>query len=304
MTVKFNEKNHPYVDLGDGLTICLNRAAYFDDVELRRNAELSEETARALAEFRRLTEANRNLNVAVDQNNWAVMLYLRCYNNDVKRSFALMDYGYRLLHRITDYTIPFGQVKHVFEEGLIRYLPNCDEDGAVVFIVEMSRRWNPSKISLQEFIAAIRVGGLALMLNPDAQRNGCKVLFDVDGLSMSHVSHFTPRSSNFLFDLIEKCTPIVTKGMHTVNNGMMYNVLFAILKPFMSKELRSKTYMHGKNWSSLAKHISPKCLPPQYGGTMELPDSYRPALAKLLQHYEGYFKEYNSYGYTGHPDGK
>lgn len=135
----------------------------------------------------------------------------------------------------------------------------------------------------------MRIGGLATMLNPDAQRNGCKVLFDVDGISMSQISHFTPSSSNFLFDLIEKCTPIVTNGMHTVNNGMMYNVLFAILKPFMSRELRGKTYMHGKNWNSLTKYISPKCLPPKYGGTLEAPDCDGMALAKLLQHYEGYF---------------
>lgn len=138
--VKFNERNHPFVDLGDGLSICLNRAAYHDDKELRRDAAVSEETAMALIEFRRLVETNRNLDVKVDQNNWTVMLYLRCYDNDVKRAFALMDYGYRLLHRVTDYTMPYAQVRHVFEEGLIRYLPNCDEDGAVVFIVEMSRK--------------------------------------------------------------------------------------------------------------------------------------------------------------------
>lgn len=302
MAVKFNERNHPYVDLGDGYSICFNRAAYEEDKQLRQHEELSEVTVTALTELRRLTETKRNLNLKVDQSNWSVMLYLQCYENDVKRTFALLDHGYRLLYKEADYSLPYARIRHVFEEGLIRYLPKYDADGAVIFVVEMSRRWNPSKISLQEFIAAIRIGGLALMLNPDAQRNGCKVLFDVEGLSMSHISHFTPRSSNFLFDLIENCTPIRTKGMHTVNNGMMYNVLFAILKPFMSKELRGKTYMHGTNWNSLTKHISPECLPPKYGGTSEAPECDGKVLGELLQHYEGYFAEYNSYGYTENPD--
>ncbi|XP_058823566.1 alpha-tocopherol transfer protein-like [Topomyia yanbarensis] len=304
MSIKFNENNHPYVELGGGFGICINRAAYEEDKQLRVNDDLPEETAKAVAEFRRLAESKRNLNLVVDQSNWTVMLYLKCYENDAKRSFALIDYGYRLLYKERGYALPYAQIRHVFEEGLIRYLPECDDDGAVIFIVEMGRRWDPSKISLNEFIAAIRLSGLATMLNPDAQKNGCRVIFDVDGLSMSQISHFTPKSSNFLFDLIENCTPIVTKGMHTVNNGMLYNVLWAILKQFMSKELRQKTYMHGKDWNSLTKHINPRCLPPRYGGVLEAPDCDGKIMAEFLQHYEGYFVEYNSFGYTDCPDSK
>lgn len=304
MAVKFNERNHPFVDLGGGHSVCLNRAAYEEDKQLRQLEELSEETAKALAEFRQLAETKRNLNLEVNQSNWTVRLYLSSFDNDAKRAFALMDYGYRLLHKEPQFALPFSEIRHVFEEGLIWYLPKCDDDGSVIFVVEMNRRWNPSKISLNEFIAAMRIAGLAVMLNPDAQRSGCKVLFDVDGISMSQISQFTPHSSSFLFDLIEKCTPIVTNGMHTVNNGMMYNVLFTILKPFMSKDLRAKTHMHGKNWNSLTQHISPKCLPPRYGGTLEAPESDGRAVANLLQHYEGHFLEYNSFGYTGNPDAK
>lgn len=304
MAVKFNDSNHPFVDLGDGHAICLNRAAYEEDKQLRQNEELAEDTVKALTEFRKLVEAKKNLNLAVDQSNWTVMLYLRCYENDVNRAFAMMDYGYRLLHKNPQYALPYSQIRHVFEEGLIQLMPKNDEDGSVIFLIEMNRRWNPSKIPLLEFIAAMRISGLAIMLNPDAQRHGCKVLFDVDGISMSQISQFTPHSSNLLFDLIEKCTPIVTNGMHTVNNGIMYNILWGILKPFMSKELRAKTHMHGKNWNSLTQHISETCLPPKYGGSLEAPECDGAELAKLLQHYEGHFLEYNSFGYTGNPDEK
>ncbi|XP_058452094.1 alpha-tocopherol transfer protein-like [Malaya genurostris] len=302
MTIKFNENNHPFVDLGGGFGICINRAAYEEDKQTRLRNDLPEDTVKALAEFRQLAESKRNLNLVVDQSNWTVMVYLKCYENDAKQSFALIDYGYRLLFKERDYSIPYAQIRHVFEEGLIRYLPECDDDGAVICVVEMGRRWNPSKISLNEFIAAIRLSGIATMLNPEAQKNGYRVIFDVEGLSMSHISHFTPKSSHFLFDLIENCTPIVIKGMHTVYNSMLYNVLWAILKPFMSKGMRQKTYMHGKDWNSLTKHINPRCLPSKYGGTLAAPDCDGKSMAEFLQLYEGYFAEYNSFGYTACPD--
>ncbi|XP_055610664.1 alpha-tocopherol transfer protein-like [Uranotaenia lowii] len=304
MAVKFNEKNHPYVELVEGseFRICLNRMVYEIDRQERLHMEIPEETANALAELRRLVQERKNLNLTVDQSNWLAMVFLQCYNNDVQRTFRLMDFSFRLLYKDRDYSKPYGQVRQVFEEGLIRYLPEYDDDGTVIVVVEMGRRWNTSKISLAEFISAIRLSGIAIMLNPDAQRNGCKVIFDVDGLTMGQISHFTPKSSSFLFDLIEKCTPISMKGMHTVNNGLMYNVLFAILKPFMSKELRESTFIHGKNWKSLGKYINAGILPAKYGGTSKAPEADGKRLGELLQHYNEYFVEYDSYGYTGNPD--
>ncbi|KAL9697663.1 hypothetical protein quinque_001104 [Culex quinquefasciatus] len=164
--------------------------------------------------------------------------------------------------------------------------------------------WDTSKVSLVEFIAAIRLTGIATMLHRNAQQNGVQLILDVDGLSMGQITNFTPRCCSYLFSLMDYCTPVVTKGLHVVNNGMLFNVLFSTLKPFMSRDLRSKTVMHGKSWHSLAKHIKPRFLPPKYGGSSSAPDYDGELFAKLFQHYEGYFNEYDSYGFTGNPDSK
>lgn len=149
--------------------------------------------------------------------------------------------------------------------------------------------WDTSKVSLVEFIAAIRLTGIATMLHRNAQQNGVQLILDVDGLSMGQITNFTPRCCSYLFSLMDYCTPVVTKGLHVVNNGMLFNVLFSTLKPFMSRDLRSKTVMHGKSWHSLAKHIKPRFLPPKYGGSSSAPDFDGELFAKLFQHYEGYF---------------
>ncbi|XP_053696763.1 alpha-tocopherol transfer protein-like [Sabethes cyaneus] len=304
MSVQHDENNHPYIDLGGGFAIRFNRAAFEEDKRSLIADALSDETASALAEFRRIAESKPNLNLVVDQSNWTVMVYLRCYENDAEKAFALLDHGYRLLYREPTYVMPYAKIRHVYEQGFIRYLPECDDDGALIVVVEMGSRWDPSKISMIEFMTAIRISGILTMLHPSAQKNGCRVIFDVEELSMRQISHFSPRVSNVLFDLIENCTPILTKGMHTVNNGIMYNVLFAILKQFMSKGMRQRCYMHGKDWKSLAKHINPRCLPPRYGGTLAAPDCDGKLMADYLENYAGFVDEYNSFGYTGTPDPK
>ncbi|XP_055545160.1 alpha-tocopherol transfer protein-like [Wyeomyia smithii] len=304
MSIRVDENNRPYIELGNGFAIRLNRAAYEEDKRLRVNVTLPEETAAAFAEFRRLAESKTTLNYVVDLSNYTAMVHLICYENDARKAFNTLDHGYRLRYREPTYVMPYAKIRHVYEQGFIRYLPECDDENVVIVVVEMGSRWDPSRISIVEFVTAIRISGILIMLIPKAQKYGYRVIYDVDGLSMRQIAHFSPRVSNVLFDLIENCTPVSIEGMHTVNNGVMYNVLFAIFKQFMSKGMRQKCCMHGKDWQSLAKYINPRCLPPRYGGTSAAPDCDGKLLAEYLDNYQGYVEEYNSYGYTGPPDPK
>ncbi|XP_055545159.1 alpha-tocopherol transfer protein-like [Wyeomyia smithii] len=301
MSIRVDENNHPYIELGNGFTIRFNRAAYEEDKRLREKATVSKETEAALAEFRRLAESKPRFNLVVDQTNWTVMVHLLCYENDARKAFGMLEYGYSLLSREPVYVMPYSRIRHVYEEGFIRYLPECDDEKVVIIIIEMGGRWDPSRIPITEFVSAIRISGILTMVLPNAQKHGYRIIYDVEGLSMRQIAHISPKVSSVLFDMMENCTPIVTKGMHTVNNGVMYNVLFAIFKQFMSKEMRDKCYIHGKDWQSLTKFINPRCLPPKYGGTSTAPDCDGKLMAKYLENYQGYVEEYNSFGYTGPP---
>lgn len=137
MSIHLDKNNHPYILLGDGFTIRFNRAPYEEDKELRIKTALSDETAAALAEFQRLAALKSNLNLVVDQSNWTVMVHLRCFENDAQKAFAVLDHGYRLLYREPTYVLPYAQIRHVFEQGFIRYLPEYDDDGAIIVVVEM-----------------------------------------------------------------------------------------------------------------------------------------------------------------------
>lgn len=47
-------------------------------------------------------------------------------------------------------------------------------------------------------------------------------------------------------------------------------MVFALFKPFLNEKLKNRIIFHGTDQESLHKYISPKCLFPQYGGTLEM----------------------------------
>lgn len=95
-------------------------------------------------------------------------------------------------------------------------------------------------MSIIELIAAIRICVECALLDPETQLHGIKVIFDTEGLSMSQIAQNTPKHACMILDWVQKSCPFRLRGVHVVNNSMLFNILFAIFKPFISKELREK----------------------------------------------------------------
>lgn len=59
-------------------------------------------------------------------------------------------------------------------------------------------------------------------------------------------------------------------------------MVFALFKPFLREKLRNRIIFHGSDRNSLHKHVSAKCLPLKYGGTLEMPQITGPQWLELL----------------------
>lgn len=135
------------------------------------------------------------------------------------------------------------------------------------------------------------------MLEPKTQICGAVVIFDMDGLSLQQAWQFTPPFAKRIVDLLQDAVSLRIKGVHVIDQPKIFNMVFALFKPFLREKLRSRIHFHGSDRASLHSHVAPKCLPARYGGMVQLPDITGPQWLEVLIKADPEYKAITSYGY-------
>lgn len=160
-----------------------------------------------------------------------------------------------------------------------------------------AERWKHKEVALDEVFKGCVLFLEAAMLEPETQVAGAIVIFDMDGLSLQQTWQFTPQFAKRIVDWLQDAVPLRIKGIHIINQPKIFQVVFALFKPFLREKLKNRIVFHGTDRASLHKYISAECLPPNYGGTSKLArvdgDQWYELLIKCQNEYEAI----NSYGY-------
>lgn len=56
---------------------------------------------------------------------------------------------------------------------------------------------------------------------------------DVEGLSLSQVTYYTPSLAKMIVEFVQKSLSMRLKSIHVVNQSFLFNMVFAIFKPFL-----------------------------------------------------------------------
>lgn len=160
------------------------------------------------------------------------------------------------------------------EENIMTTTPYRDQTGKRMLIYRFGN-WKPKKMAADEIFKATLIVLEIGIMEPRAQVNGGVGIFDLEGLGLNHTVHMSPSIAQKMIAIMTTALPYRTTAIHVVNQGWVFDVVFAFFKPFLNSRMRSRLFIHGTDWSSLHKHIDPNHLPKRYGGVMD-DYSYKP----------------------------
>ncbi|XP_034941460.1 alpha-tocopherol transfer protein-like [Chelonus insularis] len=263
--------------------------------ELRETEEVVKQ---ALADMRELIKGEKDLYVPDDDYFFAK--FLRPCKWHVKPAFELLKrfYRYKLTHPRYCINLTPKSEPSAFVNDILTPLPLRTNDGCRIVLIEGGKKWNPKKVSLDQIFRTVMMLLDAAVIEPETQVNGVHVILDMDGLFLSQVTYYTPSFANAVLEWVQKCLPTRLKGVHIINQPFIFNMVFAIFKPFLMEKLRKRVIFHGTDRKSLLKYIDARALPVRYGGELELPpESFGEKIWKYISNFEDEFIEAETYGY-------
>ncbi|XP_075545605.1 alpha-tocopherol transfer protein-like isoform X1 [Dermacentor variabilis] len=233
--------------------------------------ETAETRERCLSQLRQLIDADTSLLWPTDEK--FLVKYLRCRKYNVELAFNAMRKYFRVRQNspeffkaLTPYTASYENV--ILDNHLIMISKHRDPMGRAVAMMKLGA-WNTSICPVTDLVRAALVMAEWTLLNEETQIRGVVGVFDLKGLSISHLAHFTPFLLGKLAHIVQDCYPARLKAVYVTNNSPIFELLFAAVKPFLKSKLLRRFRFLGCDPSTFHGLLPPDCIPAEFGGTHE-----------------------------------
>jgi len=263
--------------------------------QLRETPEVREA---AIKELRALLKANTDLHFA-DDDEFLTMILRPCH--------WYPESGLKLFRRIAEFRkehekllkglLPEHEKKAFIEGRVINVLTNKDHLGRRILVINMGKAWDPEVLSTDQIFQLLYMMHIVALNEPSAQINGTVVLMDFEGLSLTQIKAMKPGSTKRLLTFIQDAMPLRLKEIHFVKQPFIFNMVWALIKPFIREKLKSRMFFQGDDMSKLHKYIPASHLPSDYGGTLPAINYSGKDWYPCAEKYREYFSAWGSYGF-------
>ena len=227
----------------------------------------SEDEKKLLAKLKSLLSADPYLSEKNIDDDFAVkFLRVRCH--DVDAAFTLIK-GYFNMRKDHPelFKLP-SEVVDVLQDKVFSISPKTNSTGELIMIFRPGL-WDTTKYDAYHIAAAPVPFLEAAALDPRIQEAGMLEVLDFADVTWRQFTSMPASLHKLSADLSERAIPIKYKKIHIVNQGRLIDMLWAIMKPFVSDEMKQKLCFHGEDFSGLKNEIDESLLPPELGGTRE-----------------------------------
>lgn len=221
-----------------------------------------------------------------------LLKFLRTREHNVDQTIELLK-GYFTMRKEHPelFKLP-SEVIEVFKDKVFTIGPKLNSTGELVMIFRPGF-WIPSKYDAYH-IAAGPVPFLEYAALDEAiQEHGMLEVLDFSNISWRQFMAMPPSLHKLSADLSERAIPIKFKKVHIVNQGRMVDMLWAVMRPFVSDEMKQRLCFHGTDFSQLHQDIDKDLLPTELGGTRDDGFSYDDAyIAELDNKVKSLWEQY------------
>ncbi|PRD25656.1 UNVERIFIED_CONTAM: Ttpal [Trichonephila clavipes] len=127
---------------------------------------------------------------------------------------------------------------------------------------------NEDVMKVEEVLAT---GFVTIEIGVDAEYSqicGSSVIFDLSNVTLKKLAAMcSTKILSVLARGLQDAWPHRVNGLHMVNEPTFFTVFYNIFKSMLSKKIRNRFHLHGKDLESLHKFFPVEILPKQLGGT-------------------------------------
>ncbi|GLV38431.1 uncharacterized protein CBL_13018 [Carabus blaptoides fortunei] len=176
------------------------------------------------------------------------------------------------------------------EVMIFQPLPKPTDRGHRIILVRFMDT-DPTKFVYSDQLK-ILIMSMDLWVLQEGTAEGHEIIFDLTGITLSHLSRVNPLTLKKLFYYLQEALPFRLKGLHFFNIVSFMDRLMLLMRPFIKKELFNVLYMHtSENIGDMFKTIPQSCLPSDYGGEApSLEKLHAQMKTNLIENVE-YFKQ-------------
>ena len=193
--------------------------------------------------------------------------YLKGKNMDVDEAFKLIEGYFKMRSSHPELFLLPSKVQNVFNDGIFTIHTEKNPIGGEMIVIFRPGKWDVSKYDAWHLSAA-PIPFLELAATDDhVLDHGMIEVLNFADVSWKQFWNMPVSLHSIVADLTERALPVCYKKVHVVNEGKFVDMLWAVMKPFVSAEMKARIQFHGSNHAELYSEIDRSLLPPELGGT-------------------------------------
>ncbi|XP_039277741.1 retinol-binding protein pinta-like [Nilaparvata lugens] len=167
-------------------------------------------------------------------------------------------------------------------------LPSLTKEGYRVDVAMLTPNHNLADFSFASFCKRV-LATSDMRLQYESVWGGEVVIFDVKGLTLSHLTKVMPSMIKKFVYCGQDAIPSRPKGLYFINVPHFQELLVNMFKPLLKEKIAKRLHVFSGDHTELYKHIDREILPQEYGGQADTIDNLNRNWQKLLEDNRDWF---------------